>query len=764
MAANPHVVARIRTSPETTVAIEALAIDLPRRAAARLAADHCEREGEVVFIGSQRLREIDVRLPEKSYSFGLAEAPVLVARVTNWLTAVRADGGLRLGAFAAVGDAQELPYDWLTDPLVLASLGRLLAPLPPRKVRDVDETDAWIVAAPSGSVAALLRDSGQFDDFREWVAAVPPTARALLRVPLYQVESTASGGLRLGIVSRHEAAHPFLAGDGWQWDITPSGEIQPNFRALRRDEDWSLLDPAELRPTDRAWGIRGDPRLDQLFKRLPALAEVVLHHASVAAIEAGTRPAYMIAKLPPFRRRLSAELRGIGTVVTGRLLLQAGLSDLRAPRLSHALFLQASGNPIAAARRRQAIALWPALATDLARENAPRAAHAIDAATPLVLALARDYGVPAWTARRLLPLLRTLDPTHARLLAGPAGLSRLLCAAGPHAPPMTATELPLIAHWLRLLPEPLGGPWTRLLLQALGAEAALGGWEAVAELLKRPDIGDECMALLAWWDDLQHNAHDVLSRCPGSRILPEDVHGVIAAWTDDLPMSTLLRFAAGWRGFLWGAACEIDDPHPSTIEEIESVIGALTLVSSRFEVTPLASRAALQGEGEELQHCVGSYWRAVASSRRLVCALRCPDSGARATVAWTYRSHDGWFCGESRGLRNAPVTAGDVATALAELGELLADEARLHPGALARHVAASVLAGRRAADYLVEGTCLVSMLPLELAKSALSWLPGSGTLEKRVRIAWSQADRLRTSSECSRFRSVTQVSASGPVS
>ena len=62
---------------------------------------------------------------------------------------------------------------------------------------------------------------------------------------------------------------------------------------------------------------------------------------------------------------------------------------------------------------------------------------------------------------------------------------------------------------------------------------------------------------------------------------------------------------------------------------------------------------------------------------------------------------------------------------------------RLHSDALAWFQAAAAAEPPRAADYAVNGACLVSVLPAEMTAEALRWLPGQGGLDQRVaHAAW----------------------------
>lgn len=744
MAPTCYVAARIRTMPGAEVSFEALAVSRTRSPATRVALTHLERHGEPVLVGNPGLRRIYLKLPESVEQLRLGQISDLTEHVASWLYALRAHGVLRLGELAERRNLQHVPDPWLTDPRVLACLGQLLTPAPPRPMRDVEDAVGWVESAESGSIAGLLRDNDLGDELTDWVAEVPASARALLRMPLYIVGRRADGGLRVGLIRRSHPASAFLAGDGWQWDVSADHGLRPSPRALRRDEDWKLIDPLRLPPTDLAWQIPGDPRVDRLFQPLTGLAECVLHDAASAAISAGARPRTAIGRLPRFRRRVAGLLRAVSPDINAQLLREAGLDGLAAPRLSHSLFLKASGNTTVAYRRRQAVALWPTLASDLAQGNAPRAALAIDQGHPLAPSLGHDYRVPTWAGRRLLSLLELMTARQVRMFESPAQLSRIIAAAGPHAPLLTLADLDTLEHWLRLLPDPFEEPWNRLLVQGLGVDAAREGWTGVSLLLARPEIGDEAMALLAWWHDLGQNIRDVLARRTGQVPDLETVHAVLVIWCTGLPITAMLRQATGWRELLWGEAPTHDSTKPDTTA-VEAVIGPLCLPGSRVAVTPLTSPTALRAEGEQMQHCVGSYWRAVATARRLVCALLCTATGTRATVAWVYEDCGRWTCAEASGQRNAHVPEGTLlALAIQELSQLLANDTGLQPEALRRHRVATESGNLHAAGFLVDGACLVSRLTPELSRSALRQLPGTGCIEERVFYAMSKLEQRKT--------------------
>ena len=67
---------------------------------------------------------------------------------------------------------------------------------------------------------------------------------------------------------------------------------------------------------------------------------------------------------------------------------------------------------------------------------------------------------------------------------------------------------------------------------------------------------------------------------------------------------------------------------------------------------------------------------------------------------------------------------------------------RLHSDALAWFQAAAAAEPPRAADYAVNGACLVSVLPAEMTAEALRWLPGQG-LPNALRMTIGTEDETR---------------------
>ena len=738
MAVEGFIVAGISTSATGLAGCHAVQTGMSRTAATRLAFELCSGTGGIFLVGSPHFRGVDILLPGDVRSSGLGPAQALTARVENWIEALRAHGELVLSNLTVGSGAQRIPAEWLTDPLVLACLRIVLSPAASRLPDDISDPCVWLDAAPAKSIAGLLRESEYASGFLRWISQIPESSRSLLRIPLYEVDEDETGCLRISCWTRRNHTHPFLSGEVCQLDIDVNGAIWPRLNPMRADDAWQLIDRRVAPALDSAWHHSGDLRLDRLFQRLPKLAESLLLDGAGAVMLNGADPQVALDTLLPLSRWLERRLQELTAPLTAMLLGRTYLTGVPAPRLAHARYLQADGDAELAARRRQAIGLWPSLATDLAEARTSFASNAIDGGLPLIPALATDFGVPGWAVRRVLHLLRAMPPNVEVL----PEFAQIIASAGPHAPPITCDDLPMLASWRRLVPDVVGGPWSTALVRALGKEAAQSGWHGVARLLNRPHIEDECDALIAWWVDLRRNVRDVLSQTCPRAIDSEFVERTFSAWTSDLTISSALDMAIGWRNLMWGELQEEDEP--CAIEfDVPALFGTFSLMQSQVQVCPLTSLTLLREEGQRMLHCAASYWRAVASGRRIVLSLVCSVSGDCATVAWTCRREGGWIQGDAVSKCNAPIPKDSRITfALGELASLLADEGLLNPDALSFHRGSAQVSPPRAADYAIDGGFLVATFPSQLAHAAMRWLPGAGTLGRRVLHAAGRADQL----------------------
>ena len=728
-------VSRICASVTGAVNFNAVAIDRAHDAAVHIAFERQRQDVGIYLVGDPGLRNVDVILPDDIQSLRLGKSRTLAARIAHWIEALRAHGELTLANLMVGRDGQSVSAEWLTDPVVLACLGVVLSPAPPYPNPYAPDPQDWLDMAPGNSVGGLLRQSPYAREFVRWLERVPESCRSLLCIPLYAVNSDDTACLRIGCWLQRNHRHPFLAGEVCQLDIDASGAVWPFLRPVRADEGWQLIDPRMTLIPDPAWQHSGDLRLDRLFARLPKMAESLLLDGAGAAIHAGVHPQLALDMLPALNRWLEHSLSDLTAPLTEKLLGHAHLTGVPGPRLAHARYMQGDGDTECASRRQQIIALWPALVNDLTDLQAMSACNAIYAGRPLIPALALDFHVPAWAIRRVLQLLRG---TTSKVGDFPE-LARLVAAAGPHAPAITCSDLPALASLRRLVPQQLRGPSSIVLMRALGREAELSGWDEVARLLDRPDIHDECDNLVAWWDDLRHNVRDVLERTCSQTIDAEDVERTFTAWTSGMTFSSALKMARGWHNLLWDRLQEEDDL-PIGEFHVPALFGTFSMIHSRVQVSPLTSPGLLREEGQRMRHCVASYWRAVASGRRIVLSLLCSASGERATVAWAYRPGGGWSQGAAASECNAPIPPDSrIMIALGEIASLLAEEEQLQPEALALHRHAAQELPPRAADFAIDGGCLVSALPPPLARAAMCWLPGAGTIDRRVLHAATRA-------------------------
>lgn len=731
MPARSYCAARIDTSIDGGVVFRVIAVGVRATVAHRVQV-HERSTNTILVCGDPHLRSTVIHLPPEMLA---TQAPLCLrethARVTKWVDALRANGIVRLDV-PGDGAIQQIPSAWLGDPLLQEILGRALTPISSLPEKDASALGPdWLDDAPATSIVGLLREP--FAEVYVWGENLTDEAKRALSVPLFEVGHADNHIWRIGWWQRPKFRNPYSLGDSVAITLG-DGAPRAALRPIGPAGGWTLAETGQA-PVDSPWRWKGDVRLARLFPRLSALSERVFAFAANSRGLTGAALERELAGVAKLRRRLEPRLKKALEIPTAELRRRSGTHNIPAARLSHAVYLYADGYQALAGRRRQALDLWPTLASELASGKAPAAARAIDTGAPLAHALASDFGLAPWVVRRLIRLIGALPRLPPELL-DLRTVGQLMAAAGPHAPPLRPADLEGLVRWLRFVPDCLGGWWSLRLMGHLGNQARRDGWDHAGAALE--DDEDGGFGLLAWWHHLHGNVRDVLGHSLDNQVDDGPIGKVIAAWLADVPLAHALRMACASQMFVMqgmetGGALSADGEVPRPFEPV-------VLPHSGVRVVPLHSLAALREEGQAMSHCVASHWPAVLHGRCLLVSIH-GTAGERATVSLRVGRAGNWRCVEARGPANRLVEPqGILACAIAEFQHLLEQGGILTPAASAVYREVANRPGNQVSDYLVQGVCIVSALPPNLVSAALRWMPGQGDLDARVRHAVRRAE------------------------
>lgn len=414
--------------------------------------------------------------------------------------------------------------------------------------------------------------------------------------------------------------------------------------------------------------------------------------------------------------------------------------------------------------RRQAFAAMPALTHRLSKGELPITAMAVDQALPVIEVLAQELEVPRWVAARLtaapLPAIKPptcrgwnewINENESPAVAG------VIEALGPDC---AVTRPGLMADWgeLAMLAYATRNVFNRYrCLPFVHVEQDM--WLARRSLGKTPmtasgnDLGHgKELARLegaASWvslyfcvarESIRHHLHSI-GQAAGS------AEAILAKWLEKLTLKQLLKYSERMAALL-REHCKGRYPnwlHCGLDEVVPARIAGHTCDVTGVAVRPLVSRRDMEVEGQQMQHCVGSYWELVVGGEVHLFSLVVPETGIRATLR-LYRGVDGaWRIGELKGMKNAAVRNACLKQAAERLCK------RLQAGT-SRHVAKldslfdvadpEVSPDESNAMQATAEILALQKLPVGMLNAALACYPGKGLLESRI--DWVREKLMRT--------------------
>lgn len=727
------VLAEIVAMPTGQVRVRGVASGLRQGQAVSIAAGR-RCHARVQLVGSGGLRSAQVILPTDSPGLSLGTTRSMEVRLAQWVGWLRAHGVLRLSRLGTGEETPDVPARYLQDPLVCACLGIVLAPSWASSVENPQAPEDWLAIAPESSIAGLLRNAGLSAGVADWLRCLPVRSWEPLGTPLLDVREDPDRSLRIGWWSRTLPRNSYLLGEASLLRVDASDWLDAAVQPLDHGASlWSARDIDRGSACDPAFQFVADPRLDQLFGKLPAFVEQIFANAAHEARHAGADADAADYGPRVLARHLEPRLASLTDSATARILQRTWAFPHASPTLRRSRYLLGGGDPVVRERRHDLAILSPDLAMHVADGFCPRTAKAIDLGRPMLSPLAMDWNVPVWVARRTVGILRSLDSLKATGMDPPDLLALYLEACGPHAPTPGPDDLRFMSELPRYIHGQAEDPNTLAFVRACGREAAISGWSGVRKVLDHYAAVDLGALLLAWWDALRTNAADVLVTS-GIHGAPDEVYveAVFSQWLQSVPLADCIRLALAWSAAYWGHENSI---FAKSDLRAPVLFSPQTLVESRVAIRQLDGYAELRDEAAEMRHCIASYHMAVVTGAVLVVSMASPMNDERATVA-LFMSGDGtWSLKEASGRANRRIEPGSqMAMAIEELLAMLADERRVDATSL-DHFRPRCKPVLRLFDYTQTGACLVSRLPSGLAEVALRCFPGDGPLERRIRRA-----------------------------
>ena len=740
----------------------------------------CRSIGIKVMAGREDVDCVAVELDKDRASMELPNAQLLEA----WLFYLRMTGRLSFEPGSRSEKPQVIPRH--------CSLTHLFVLVPDHAVgfehailrqRGIYEKADLLRLAPATSLAGIAARIGKEADFLRLVALRPFEYCVDLLTPLYRP-----------LTSMAEGAQSFAfavpaSGDGYLW---LPGSIANQHCHAQVSKAGQLF--IQMLPID-AFGFEPDvPRfvapecLDSVCHSAPAhsvldaldqLRELI---AQIVSDLLSNRPTGVYAFPAPGDDAASPELDAWIEAIMATLQddLFAMEQCVRwnvypfdgVKRPSHLTrWLHADADVTLQHRRQQALTAMPYGVPALVLEAKEDVMAAIDQCCPILDAIRRAYGVPAWVVRRVMTARSTSEGEFFSCIGRKAGFSAAIHRI--HALGAEAPELPpeLVGH-IQWLIDTIGHERRNFtfpartierVLTSLGRTAAKSGWMAASRLVSNIK---RCRLSLTLLDSIATATVSfyLASVANADRTQHGEIalieSSIVEAWLGDLDARAWLRRAERLATFDWipidpstshalkmaarehGTDASIGTvPGTGAASMVKSLFGPCSWMATRVNIRPLTTIEALQEEAVLMENCLARLNRCIERHEQFIVVLESADGDMRANAALELDEEGSWRVAQIRGPANSLLdgdsTLHQTATTLVHW--MSTESADLEQTALE--------AFRRRHDEMhvpidIDSFKALSVqrLPAPLRDQVLACLPGQGSLEHRI---WRAIRRAR---------------------
>lgn len=398
-------------------------------------------------------------------------------------------------------------------------------------------------------------------------------------------------------------------------------------------------------------------------------------------------------------------------------------------------------------RRMQALEAAPGLLTELSEGRLPQTADAIDAGQPLWRVLARELDVPVWVARRAA----AYDDLGSPKRLSTSEIAEILGALGPHTPTPDGTQLARLHVVSRYqFPSDSANQFIsvrgRRFLRSVGRTATVSDWVVALEEAERLLDDEFRYRVDDYWDLAERTVAETLRALAPAQLCGLDAEAVASAWLAGQTSTELVHAASRWLDLKWNREPEPRNAHlapPLAEQSVMPLFAPLGCIDTRVDIEVLHSAERLRQESEQMQHCVRSYWMAVASYATLVVSLHGGNDGVQdATASLTLSNAGHWIVKEVAGPRNLklPTTSPLHRTAEWLCDWLVQQRSELNAEPL-RAYAEAARASSRLTMLTIGHDAPMQRMPEALQRVLMTCFPGSGPVDDRILKAVAKMQR-----------------------
>lgn len=624
--------------------------------------------------------------------------------------------------------------------------------------------------APNTSLAGILCQNGEADLVFRFLEHCPQDVLPLAFVPLYlDIETTHDGESCFQYLSKINMS----GGYARQWPfVCTHRRISINAGGAVRVRNVAIPDPhvplkmaKNLLAGDHSKALLPEEiscsqnvcinhELKDLYSTLRSVVRDFSTSSSQHRVEIGI--ADPREKREHLRELVSSVLDSHARTAIKRmqttLRLRAYPFDGLAREAAYSQFFADGANPSINQRRQQALRTMPLLTHCLAIGGFPQARQALDAATPLLPALAAELAVSSWATSRLtkLPLPEIKHAFFQMMGRQVEHIARLANYIEWLGPDCTATRDPAGAYALlkciddhfnftlhdNAIRRAFGHERedVKLLVAALGRELNKQGRTGAGDLEWLRDLADNALPTSLYFSVARATIRHHLE---AKAVKARDVEPILAEWQTSLSagelmekaqrVATLCRLHRGKEMSEW--------LREGMTESVEEVIPAYTCIETGVQVVPLVTRLELANEGRRMHHCVGGYWGRVASGKVLLFSLHDPQASRDATLCLSKVRNGAWKIEEFKGRENADIHEPRFLLAADRLCERLSSWTRTmsssaHPG-----IAVGIAPGAALGTQTQVLDLPIQSFPENVQSSLLALYPGAGSLDRRIEVA-----------------------------